>query len=76
MLKKLSSHDKIKFKWTQQNQSKNHTIKGIKGINTEKEHLEGGNIRAGNLEAGDNAAAGVMVNREGFIRSIFANNSD
>ena len=76
MLKKLSSNDKMQFKWTQQTKSTKHTLKGINGINTEKEHLEGGNVRAGNLEAGENAAAGVMVKKEGFIRSLFTNDSD
>lgn len=65
----------MKFKWTQKYKSTKHTMKGIQGINTDKEHLEGGDIRGGNLEAGENAAAGVMVNKTGFI-SFFANDSN
>ena len=49
-------------------------IHNLKAIASQGDNLASDDVRAGcHLQTGDNAAAGVMVNKEGFFQSLFAN---
>ena len=73
----MLSHKKSKFKWNQElSKHKMKDIHNLKGIATQGENLGRDDVRGGccHLQTGDDAAAGVMVNKEGFFQTIFANN--
>ena len=71
----LLSHEKSKFKWNQElSKHKMKDIHNLKAIASQGDNLASDDVRAGcHLQTGDNAAAGVMVNKEGFFQSLFAN---